>query len=329
MKYLQGLPELPPKILRGKNTNIHPSANLGGSGFTWARDEEGFFVLGPNRGDIVIGDRVEIGEYSVIKRSTLPNTATEIGKGTVIRNFVSVGHNCKIGERCWLGPHVCLNGSVEIEDDCWIGGHAVIHQQRKIGKGARVGIGAVVVKDVPPGETVAGNPAVPTKFIGNCIDSTFVHGKNLQIGKYNHIHENVRVGDDVVIRSYVELRPGTMIGNGCYIDSGVKTSGGDCCVIGDNVTVRFDAIIARNTIIEDDVFISPQVMFININFRGLEIDEPTIVRKGAKIGTNATVYAGVEIAEGVIIGAGAMVARDCLEKWEIYRAASEIVAKRR
>lgn len=118
------------------------------------------------------------------------------------------------------------------------------------------------------------------------------------------------MGDDVTIRSYVELRNGTIIGDRCYIDSGVKSSGQ--CRIGNDVIIRYDAIIARNVIIEDCVFISPQVMFINIPFTEKE-KKPTIIRKGAKIGTNATISDGVEVGEGVIIGAKAFVNKDCLK----------------
>jgi len=145
---------------------------------------------------------------------------------------------------------------------------------------------------------------------GNYIHPSFVHGKNLKIGKFNHIHEGVKVGDDVTIRSYVELRKGTIVGDGCYIDSGVKSSGQ--CTIGDNVTIRYNSIIARNVTIKDDVFISPQVMFINIPFTKKE-RRPTIVGKGAKIGTNATINDGVKIGDGVIIGAKSFVNRDCIE----------------
>jgi UDP-N-acetylglucosamine acyltransferase len=148
------------------------------------------------------------------------------------------------------------------------------------------------------------------KFPDNIVDQSFKCGKNLKIGVYNHIHENVRVGDDCTIRSFVELRPETVIGNNCYIDSGVKTSGQ--CRIGNNVTIRYDSIIARNVIIEDDVFISPQVMTINIPFTEKE-KKPTIIRKNAKIGTNVTINDGVEIGVGVIIGAKAFVNKDCIE----------------
>lgn len=145
----------------------------------------------------------------------------------------------------------------------------------------------------------------------NIIHPSFKHGANFRIGNFNVIHENCKVGDDVTIRSYVELRPNTIIGDNCYVDSGVKSSGQN--KIGNNVTLRYDTIIARNVIIEDDVFISPQVMFINIPFTKKE-KKHTIVRRGAKIGTNATINDGVEIGEDVIIGAKSFVNKDCLEK---------------
>ncbi len=146
----------------------------------------------------------------------------------------------------------------------------------------------------------------------NEIHPSFKHGKNFKIGVFNHIHENVIVGDDVEMRSFVELRSGTRIGDRVYIDSGVKMSGGDLCRIGNDVRIRFDAIIARNVVIEDGVFIAPQVGFVNIQFKPKE-KKPTIIHKNAKIGFAATIGDGVEIGEGVIIGQHANVIRDCLE----------------
>ena len=133
------------------------------------------------------------------------------------------------------------------------------------------------------------------------------------------------MGDDATIRSYVELRNGTIIGDRCYIDSGVKSSGQ--CKIGNDVTIRYDAIIARNVIIEDGVFISPQVMFINVPFKPKE-KKATIIRKGAKIGTNATINDGVEVGEGVIIGAKAFVNRDCLTPGVYIGNPARLLAKK-
>ena len=145
----------------------------------------------------------------------------------------------------------------------------------------------------------------------NLIARDFKHGTALLLGVFNRIEDNVQVGDNVTIRNYVELREGTRIGNGCYIDSRVSTSGGDTCRIGNNVTIRYGSIIARNVIIEDDVFISPQVGFINIPFTNKE-KKNTVIGEGTKIGFNATIHDGVTIAKGTIIGAKANVIKDIL-----------------
>ena len=147
----------------------------------------------------------------------------------------------------------------------------------------------------------------------NRINADFIRGINFTIGFFNLIESNVRVGNNVIVKNYVELRSGTRIGNDCYIDSRVSTSGGDNCRIGNNVTLRYGAIIARNVIIEDDVFISPQVGFINIPFKGTKTDKPTRIGKGALIGFNVTIKEGVTIAPGVIVGAKANVTRDLLK----------------
>ncbi len=147
---------------------------------------------------------------------------------------------------------------------------------------------------------------------GNEIAKDFMKGINFEIGSFNLIEENVLVGDNVKIKNFVELRKGTTFGDRCYIDSRVSTSGGDNCKIGNNVTLRYAAIIARNVVIEDDVFISPQVGFINIPFKGKNVKQ-TLIKKGVLIGFNATIKEGVTIAEGVIIGAKANVTKDLLK----------------
>ena len=81
--------------------------------------------------------------------------------------------------------------------------------------------------------------------------------------QFNLIHEGVVIGAVTRLRSYVELREGTVIGAHCYIDSGVKCSGD--CVIEDWVTLRYDAIIARGCHIGEGTYVCPQVMTNNLN----------------------------------------------------------------
>ena len=65
-----------------------------------------------------------------------------------------------------FAPRVSCSGRIVIEDDAYIGTGAVLKQGTSdnpltIGKGAVIGMGAIVIKDVPPGVTVVGNPAAP------------------------------------------------------------------------------------------------------------------------------------------------------------------------
>ncbi len=158
---------------------------------------------------------------------------------------------------------------------------------------------------------------------------TFHFGKNMKIGCYNRIGENVTVGDDVtighhciieddivighdvVIDNYVLLKKNTKIGSNTFIDSYVRSSGDNR--IGNNVTIRYGATIARGVIIENRSFISPNVMTIYSTHEGEKISG-TVIGAKAFIGTGAVIGPGVKIGKGVTIGALAYVSKDCLEK---------------
>jgi len=157
-----------------------------------------------------------------------------------------------------------------------------------------------------------GEKMVEMEKVGtNLIAKDFEHGENFEIGHYNIIHPNCKVGDDVQLRSNVELRPKTTIGNDCYIDSGVKSSGKN--YIGDGVTLRYDSIIARGCRIEDGSYICPQVMTNNVDHEGNQVGGAT-VGKDCFIGTQTVLGAGIEIVEGTVVGSCGMVTKDIKER---------------
>lgn len=133
------------------------------------------------------------------------------------------------------------------------------------------------------------------------------------------IEDGVIIGPNTVLKNYVELRTGTVIGDDCYIDSRVSTSGD--CFIGDRVSIRYSGIIARGTIIDDDVFIAPQLMTENISHRGEEVGGPLIgagewdrkTKYRVFIGTNVTLAAGIVICPGVVIGSKSNVRKSITE----------------
>ena len=309
---LNKTPESIPEILVGEETNIHATVTMGEPGHTMVKDENGNWIRALNHGGIKIGDRVHIGENSVIKRATLPKVYTSIGDDSKLCSFVNVAHNCKIGKNVFIGPHTCLNGSVAIHDNAWIAGHAVIGEHAIIEENATLGMGAVVPPGeiVPFGKTYVGSPARPIEYLGNIVAPDFVHGGNFKIGKFCVIEEGVVVGNNCTVKNYVELRKGTMIGDDCYIDSRVSSSGNNR--IGNRVTIRYSSILAKGVVLGDDVFISPQFMSENLN----HLREPVggvYVERGVFIGTNVTTSAGIRICEGSVIGTKANVRKSITE----------------
>ena len=140
----------------GNNIMIGMGCVIGNHGFGFERREDGTLVRFPHFGGVIIEDDVEIGSNVCIDRGTFGNTV--IGKGTKIDNLVHVAHNVQIGKNCLIVAHAMIAGGVKIGDNCWISS-SYIRDGCGVGTGAFVGLGSVVVKDVPPNDVVAGVPA--------------------------------------------------------------------------------------------------------------------------------------------------------------------------
>lgn len=148
----------------------------------------------------------------------------------------------------------------------------------------------------------------------NFISEKAIIGKNVTIGKFCIIEDDVVIGDNTVIKNYVELRKGTVIGENCYIDSRVTSSGN--CVIKNNVTIRYDSILARGLLVEDNVYISPKLMTNNLNTAKEQIGGAHI-GKNVFIGTNCILHHGITIGENSVIGALSFANKD-IPKDEIW-----------
>lgn len=111
-------------------------------------------------------DNITMGKGSIICGFVHLTSNIKIGKGFHANIYSYIAHDCVIGDFVTFAPRVSCNGNVHIEDHAYIGTGAVLRQGSPdkpliIGKGAIVGMGAVVTKDVPAGVTVIGNPARP------------------------------------------------------------------------------------------------------------------------------------------------------------------------
>ena len=144
-------------VVIGNHVVIKPGAILGFDGFGYERDESNNLVKFPQLGKLIIYDNVEIGANTCIDKGALSNTI--IGFNTKINNLCHIAHNVVIGKNVIITAQVNISGSTTIADDVWVAPNASFRGHQKIGQGATIGMGAVVTKDVPAGETWLGNPA--------------------------------------------------------------------------------------------------------------------------------------------------------------------------
>ena len=148
-------------VVLGKNCNIKAGAVIGGAGFGFERDENGNKFRFPQIGSVRIGDDVEIGSQTCIDRGALSETI--IGDHTKINNLCHIAHNNRIGKNVTITGCVNLSGGNIIEDNVWIAPNASLVGYVHIGENATIGMGAVVVKDIPANEVWVGNPAKKLK----------------------------------------------------------------------------------------------------------------------------------------------------------------------
>jgi UDP-2-acetamido-3-amino-2,3-dideoxy-glucuronate N-acetyltransferase len=120
------------------------------------------------------------------------------------------------------------------------------------------------------------------------------------------IGEHTKVWVNVQIREGASIGANTILSKDVYIDTQVQ--------IGSNVKVQNGVSIYKGVTVEDDVFIGPHAAFTNDFIPRAFNSEwkitPTLVRRGASIGANATIVCGVEIGEYAMVGAGSVVTKN-------------------
>lgn len=114
--------------------------------------------------NVVTMDEVTLGEGAVLSPFVTLTSNIRVGRQFHANIYSYVAHDCVIGDFVTFAPGVQCNGNIVIEDHAYIGTGAILRQGHPgaplvIGRGAVVGMGAVVTKNVSPGTTVVGNPA--------------------------------------------------------------------------------------------------------------------------------------------------------------------------
>ena len=127
------------------------------------------------------------------------------------------------------------------------------------------------------------------------------------------IDEGVEIGQDTRIWHFSHVLPRTRIGRGCVIGQNVMI--GPDVAVGDTCKIQNNVSLYKGVTLEDGVFCGPSCVFTNVNNPRAEIERkdeflPTLVKRGATIGANATIVCGSTIGEYAFVAAGAVVTRD-------------------
>lgn len=129
------------------------------------------------------------------------------------------------------------------------------------------------------------------------IDDGCTIGKGTQIWHFSHVQSGATIGENCVLGQNVFVASNVIIGDGSKIQNNVS--------------------IYEGVTLEDFVFLGPSMVFTNIRIprseypqRGREFYVPTLVKRSASIGANATILCGITVGEYALIGAGAVVTKN-------------------
>ena len=112
--------------------------------------------------ELVIGDRNTIREFCTFNIGSPSDRAlTQVGNDNWIMAYVHVAHDCQVGDHTIFANNATLAGHVHVGDWAILGGFTGVHQFCRVGAHSFCGVGTVLLQDLPPFVTVAGNPAKP------------------------------------------------------------------------------------------------------------------------------------------------------------------------
>ncbi len=210
-----------------------------------------------------------------------------------------------IGAGVLIGENTVVADDVVIGEGSLIGNNVVLHPGTTIGRECRIDDNTVVGKQPMKAHRSATTKieVLPPAVIG---DHVFL-GTSVVIYAGCEIAPRVLVADLSSVRENVKIGSETIVGRGVAVEN--------YCTIGSRCKLETNVYITAYSTIEDDVFIAPGVITSNDNFVGRTKErfkhyKGVTVRRGGRIGANATILPGKVIGEDALVAAGAVVTSD-------------------
>lgn len=228
-----------------------------------------------------------------------------------------INPSASIGVNCNIGCNVIILENVVIKDSVYIGHNVVIHEGTVIGANTYIDDGSVLGRKPKSGVSAsrkASQVMSPLRLGDGCIVGVnaiiyrgTVIGDQCMVGDMASIRENNTIGQKSIIGRLVMMEPNTKIGN--------------------NVKIQTGSHITGDAVIEDDVFFGDEVSTTNDNHMGPshEACKGPYVKRGARIGSNATLLPGITIGQEAVIAAGSVVTRDVPDKKVVMGVPARVV----
>lgn len=200
-----------------------------------------------------------------------------------------------------LGDHVVMEENVSIGENVIIGHHSVLLKGTQIGDNVVIGSHAVLGIKPAASQTMRGISSSNNPLV---IQSGTKIGNLTSIYAGTEIGKNVFIGDHASIRENVSIGEQSVVGRGAIVE--LNTTIGKSC------TIQTLAYVTGDTVLEDHVFIGPCVSMSNDKYMGAQAYalKGPVIKRGAKIGNNASLLPGITIGKNTIVGAGAVVTKD-------------------
>lgn len=218
-------------------------------------------------------------------------------------NFISDKSN--IGSNVLIGHFAVIEDDVQIGNNCIIGNNVVIHKGSKLGENIRVDDNTVIGKQ--PMRSVNSIFKDDKEYEAASIGDGCLIGAGVIIYCGCIIGNNNLIADLATVRENVIVGEKNIIGRGTAIEN--------FCKIGDNCKIETNVYLTAYSTVESNVFIAPGVVTSNDNFAARSKArygnfKGVTVKKGGRIGAQATILPGKVIYEDGFVAAGSVVTKD-------------------
>lgn len=222
-----------------------------------------------------------------------------IGQGCLVGENTILEENVVVGDESMIGHGVVIQAGARIGREVTIGNNVVIYAGTQIGNGVDIRDNSVLGR--PPKSSPLSTRKVERKLSPLQIGDHSVIGACVTLYAGTIVGQGVMIADMASIREMCDIRDRVIVGRGVVVE--YET------VIGEKSKIQAGCHITGNMIIEDYVFLGPEVTTANDpfmdrvkgNFKGPHI------KRGARIGSNATLLPGIVIGEDAVVAAGALV----------------------